>query len=56
MQAPKPKRGRPPTPPEEALVLRSMRLKPRHWAKIDAYGVDWLRRLIDRAKPPKTLE
>ena len=33
-----------------------MRLKPRQWAKIDAHGVDWLRALIDREKPPKTLE
>jgi hypothetical protein len=54
----KPKRppGRPPTPPEEALVLRSLRMKPRQWAKVDAHGVAWLRALIDRSKPPKTLE
>jgi hypothetical protein len=56
MEQPKRPPGRPPTPPEEALVLRSIRLKPRQWAKVDAHGVDWLRGLIDRAKPPKTLE
>jgi len=46
-------RGRPPTPPDEKLELRGIRLKPRHWEKVDLYGMDWLRRLIERGKPPK---
>lgn len=54
METPKPARGRPPTPPEDKLELRAMRLKPAHWAKIEAMGgMVWLRRLIDRAKGPK---
>ena len=47
------KMGAPPLPPEERLVQRSIRFKPRQWAKIDLYGVEWLRALIDKAKPPK---
>jgi len=48
----KPKRppGRPPTPPEETLVARTIRLKPKHWAKIDANGMEWLRRGIERLR------
>jgi hypothetical protein len=53
MDEPKRPRGRPPTPPEEKLELRAMRLKTAQWAKVDAYGMAWLRKLIDRAKPPK---
>jgi len=31
-----------------------MRLKPAHWAKIEAMGgMEWLRKLIERAKGPK---
>ena len=30
-----------------------MFLTPAQWAKIDANGLEWLRKLIDRAKPPK---
>jgi len=48
-----PKRGRPPTHPDEKLLLRSIRLTAGQWAKIDAQGMAWLRALIDRAKPPK---
>jgi len=46
-------RGRPPKPPEETLVQRTIRLTPAMWEKIDAYGLDWLRAVIKRAKPPK---
>lgn len=45
--------GRPPKPEHERLVLRSIRLTPAQWEKINLYGRDWLRALIDRAKPPK---
>jgi len=49
----KKKRGRPAIQPEQRLVLRSIRLSPAQWEKIDKYGLAWLRALIDRAKPPK---
>lgn len=52
-QLPKRPRGRPPKAPEDALVLRSIRLTPAMWAKIDANGMEWLRGLIKRAKPAK---
>jgi hypothetical protein len=49
---PKSKRGRPFKPDEEKLVQRSIRLLPAQWAKFDAAGgIEWLRGLIDRAKP-----
>ncbi|SDH08894.1 hypothetical protein SAMN05216466_10758 [Paraburkholderia phenazinium] len=44
--------GRPRLPDEQKQVQRSIRLSPELWAKIDAYGLDWLRQLIQRAKPP----
>jgi hypothetical protein len=44
-------RGRPPVPPEQKLEQRSIRLTAAQWAKIDAMGLEWLRRLIDRARP-----
>jgi hypothetical protein len=46
-------RGRPEIAPEDRLNARSIRLTPAQWAKINAYGLPWLRKLIDRAKPPK---
>lgn len=48
---PKPKPGRPPTPPDQKLILKSIRLTAAQWAKVDANGADWLRALIDKAKP-----
>lgn len=49
--------GRPPTPPEQKLSQRSIRLTAAQWARIDQYGLPWLRTLIDRAKaPPKPPE
>jgi hypothetical protein len=50
MEQPKRPRGRPPTPPDEKLEQRSIRLTAAQWAKIDAKGLDWLRKLIDRAR------
>lgn len=51
------KMGRPPTPPEQKLSQRSIRLTAAQWARIDQYGLPWLRTLIDRAKaPPKPPE
>jgi hypothetical protein len=46
-------RGRPPKAPEEMLVLRSIRLTPAMWEKIDRRGIDWLRALIKRAREPE---
>lgn len=51
--APKNKGGRPPKPEAERLAQRSIRLPPDLWAKIDAHGLQWLRDVIRRAKPPK---
>jgi hypothetical protein len=48
-----PRMGRPPIAPEERLQQRSIRLAREHWAKVDLYGLDWLRNLIERAKPPR---
>jgi len=53
MEQPKRPRGRPPTPADEKLVQRSIRLTAGQWEKIDAYGLAWLRRIIDKSKPPK---
>ena len=49
-------RGRPPVAPDERLVQRSIRLPPALWAKVDLHGLDWLRRLIELAKPPKVAD
>lgn len=49
------KMGRPPKPPEEKLEQRSIRLTPALWAKIDKAGMEWLRKLIKRAKLPDGL-
>jgi hypothetical protein len=43
-----PKIGRPPKPPEELLVQRSIRLTAAQWEKIDAAGLPALRKLIDK--------
>lgn len=43
--------GRPKLPEEQRLIQRSIRLSAEQWAKIDIGGLDWLRKLIDRAKP-----
>lgn len=51
---PKRQRGRPPIAEEERLIVRSIRLSAEQWSRLDAYGMDWLRKLIDRAKPPKS--
>lgn len=46
-------RGRPGKRPEERLIQRSIRLTPAQWAKVDEYGLGWLRQLIQKAKPPR---
>lgn len=43
---------RPKKPEAEKLVQRSLRLLPRHWAKIDAAGLEALRKLLDRWRVP----
>jgi hypothetical protein len=50
------KMGRPPKPPEDRLIQRSIRLPPALWDKIDKGGLDWLRALVKRAKLPQTPE
>ncbi len=45
-------RGRPPKDPSERLIGRSIRLTAAQWEKVDKYGMDWLRDLIRRARPP----
>lgn len=45
--------GRPKLDPEDKLELRAIRLNPGHWRKVDALGMEWLRALIERGKPPK---
>jgi hypothetical protein len=45
--------GRPPLPPGERLVVRSIRLTTSQWDKLARLGVDWLRDKIDRAREPK---
>lgn len=47
-------RGRPELPPDERTVPRSVRLTPAEWRKFDAMGKGWLRRVLGRAKPPKS--
>lgn len=48
----KPKRGPPFKPNDQRLEQRSIRLLPSQWAKYEAAGgIEWLRGLIDRAKP-----
>lgn len=45
------KGGRPPKPDSERRVQRSIRLLPRHWAKIDAAGKEEFEALLDRWRP-----
>jgi hypothetical protein len=52
MEQPKNKGGRPPKPDDQRMVQRSIRLPPDLWAKIDANGLEWLRGVIRRARPP----
>ncbi len=52
MEQPKNKGGRPPKPDSAKLVQRSIRLPLALWANIDAHGLEWLRAVIKRAKPP----
>lgn len=54
MEQPKRPMGRPPKPDDERLERRAMYLTPAQWAKVDAFGMKWLRKLLDRAKPPKS--
>jgi len=43
--------GRPRVDESVRLVQRSVRLKPEHWALLDAMGLPWLREQIDAAGP-----
>jgi hypothetical protein len=52
MEQPKNKGGRPTKPEDMRLVQRSIRLPPALWAKIDAHGLEWLRGVIQRTRPP----
>ena len=53
MEEPNKKIGAPTKPDDEKLVQRSIRMKNRQWEKVDRFGLDWLRALIDKARPPK---
>lgn len=50
-EQPKNKGGRPPVSEEERRVQRSIRLKQRHWDKIDAAGKEAFEAYIERWKP-----
>jgi hypothetical protein len=50
MEQPTKPKGRPPKPPEQRLIQRSIRLTAAQWAKVESNGIDWLRRLITRAR------
>jgi len=52
MEQTKKPRGRPVKPEGEKLERRAMYLPPDLWAKIDANGLEWLRGVIRRARPP----
>ena len=52
MEQPKSPGGRPPKPEAERRVQRSIRLLPRHWAKIDAAGKEAFEAYIERWRPP----
>jgi hypothetical protein len=52
MEQTKKKGGRPPKAEADRLVQRSIRLPPDLWAKVDANGLEWLRGVISRARPP----
>lgn len=52
MEQPKNKGGRPPIPEAKRLVQRSIRMPPAVWAKIDEHGLEWVRAVLLRAKPP----
>ncbi|MBT9493864.1 MAG: hypothetical protein IV107_16315 [Paucibacter sp.] len=45
------KGGRPTKPESECRVHRSMRLLPRHWAKIDLAGKKEFEALLERWRP-----
>jgi hypothetical protein len=46
-----PKRGRPELPPEQRLIVGSIRLTQAQWDKLALLGDgEWLRRKIDKAK------
>ena len=46
--------GRPKLPDDQKLVQRSIRLSVEQWAKIDQYGLEWLRQVVQRAKSPRS--
>jgi hypothetical protein len=46
--------GRKPLPPEERLIVKSLRLTQGQWDKLARLGgVEWLRERIAKAKEPK---
>lgn len=53
MENEKRSRGRPAKPADELMVNFSVRMTPTQRDKVKLYGMDWLRKLIDKAKPPK---
>lgn len=53
MDTPKNVGGRPKLPPEEKALRGTVALLPHHWEKVRLYGVQWLRDLVDKGKPPQ---
>lgn len=51
MDKPKNPGGRPALPEDQRRVQRSIRLLPKHWAKIDASGKEAFEKLIERWRP-----
>ena len=51
MDKAKRKPGRPAVSDDERLTLKSLRMKPKHWEKIDAAGLEAFRAYVDRWRP-----
>lgn len=54
MDTPKNLGGRPEKPAELRLISKSIRMTQAQWDKVALHGLDWLRDLVDKGKPPKT--
>lgn len=45
--------GRPPLPPGEKLIRKSIHLTASQWERVALYGAAWVRDLVEHGKPPK---
>ena len=41
--------SRPRKPDAKKLQQRSIRMLPKHWARVDVMGLDWLRGLVEKS-------